>query len=48
MDALHLASAEKSKADFMCTCDDKFLKKCLNLDNLKVEAISPLDLIKKI
>lgn len=27
LDALHLASASISKADYFCTCDDKFLKK---------------------
>lgn len=27
LDALHLASAIAAQADFLCTCDDRFLKR---------------------
>ncbi len=47
LDALHLASAEISKAEFFCTCDDKFLKKAKAMDNLTVRAVSPIELIEK-
>src|SRR5438093_49621 len=32
LDALHLASAIAAKADYLCTCDDRFLKKARPLD----------------
>jgi predicted nucleic acid-binding protein len=48
MDALHLATAVNSNIDYFCTCDDKFLKKILILNDLKLIAGTPLDLIKEI
>lgn len=48
LDALHLASAEAGKADYFCTCDDKLLKKAKAKSDLKLKAISPLELIKEI
>jgi predicted nucleic acid-binding protein len=48
LDALHLASASISKADFICTCDDKFLKKAQNFDGLNTTAVSPTELIMRL
>ena len=48
LDALHLASASISKADFICTCDDKFLKKARNFDGLNTTAVSPTELIMRL
>lgn len=48
LDALHLASAEAGKADFLCTCDDQFLKQASKIEDLKTRVVSPLDLIKEI
>ncbi|MCI5164443.1 MAG: hypothetical protein D3917_21010 [Candidatus Electrothrix sp. AX5] len=39
IDALHLASAEVVKADFFCTCDDKFLKKAKGIDDLGIKTV---------
>lgn len=46
LDALHLASAEMAKADYFCTCDDKFLKRAKMISDLKVRPVSPLELIE--
>lgn len=46
LDALHLASAEIGLADFLCTCDDKFLKRAKSLNDLKVRVVSPIELIE--
>jgi len=48
LDALHLASAEQVKADYFCTCDDKFLKKAKSIIDLKTTAVSPIELIDEI
>ncbi|XCN73706.1 MAG: PIN domain-containing protein [Candidatus Electrothrix aestuarii] len=47
IDALHLASAEMLKADFFCTCDDRFLKKAKKIDDLGVRAVSILELLQE-
>ncbi len=48
MDALHLASASLTKADYFCTCDDKLLRKCKKLKSLNTKAVSPLQLIAEV
>ncbi len=48
LDSLHLACAEKSKADYFCTCDDTFLKKAKLVTNLITKAVSPIELIGEI
>lgn len=47
IDALHLASAEVLKADFFCTCDDKFLKKAKEIDDLGIKTVSILELLQE-
>jgi predicted nucleic acid-binding protein len=48
LDALHLASAEQARADYFCTCDDKFLKKAKSLKDVKTKVVSPIQLIEEI
>jgi len=45
LDALHLASAEKARADYFCTCDDNLLKRSKLIEGLKTKAVSPLEVI---
>ncbi len=48
IDALHLASAEKIKADYFCTCDDKFLKKAKKINGIRTNVVSISELLKEI
>lgn len=48
LDALHLASAEQANADYLCTTDDKFLKKAKSLKNVKTKVVSPIQFIEEI
>lgn len=48
MDALHLACAEAGEVDYFCTCDDRFLRGAKTVDNLKIEVVSPLELMEVI
>jgi predicted nucleic acid-binding protein len=45
LDALHLASAEAGHADFLCTCDDRFLRRAREIKGLATKVISPVELI---
>jgi predicted nucleic acid-binding protein len=47
LDALHLASAEDARADYFCTCDDRFLKKARNLPSLRLKVVSPVELAEE-
>jgi predicted nucleic acid-binding protein len=48
LDALHLASASWTKADYFCTCDDGLLKKGVKLNKLDTKVISPLQLVAEV
>jgi predicted nucleic acid-binding protein len=48
LDALHLASAEAGQADYLCTCDDGFLKRARASKHLGTKVVSPLELIGEI
>ena len=48
LDALHLALAEASRAEYFCTCDDELLRKGERIQDLKVRIVSPLDLVQEI
>src|SRR5712692_3397938 len=48
LDALHLASAISAKANFLCTCDDRFLKKARSLDTKPTKIVSPLELVSEL
>jgi len=47
-DALHLASAEEAKADYFCTCDDRFLKQARRIHDLEILLVTPLELIEEL
>ena len=47
LDALHLASAEEARADYFCTCDDRFLKKARSLPDLKLKVVAPVELAEE-
>jgi predicted nucleic acid-binding protein len=46
--ALHLAFASASKADYFCTCDDKFLRKAKGFKGLNTKVVSPAELVMEI
>lgn len=48
LDALHLASAVEAKADYFCTCDDRFLKQAKAVDTGQTRVVSPLELITEV
>ena len=48
VDALHLASAVEAKADYFCTCDDRFLKRAKAVDTGQTRVVSPLELITEV
>ena len=48
MDAIHLACASIAKADFFCTCDDKFLRKAQTLSGMGCKTISLLGLVSEV
>ena len=48
MDAIHLALASESRADFFCTCDDKLLRKAQALTGLGCKVISLLGLVPEV
>jgi hypothetical protein len=48
LDAVHLALAEASQADFFCTCDDQLARKARRIGDLQVKVVSPLDLVQEI
>lgn len=48
LDALHLASASTSKADYFCTCDDKFFKKAKSIEKLNTKVVSPTELVMEL
>lgn len=48
MDALHLASAVRGGADYMCTCDDQFLRRARTIPGLTLRVVSPLELVVEV
>ena len=48
LDALHLASASITRADYFCTCDDKILRKAKSLEGLDTKVVSPAELIMEL
>lgn len=47
-DALHVACAESGKVDYLCTCDDRLLKKSRRQTDLTVKVVSPLELVNEV
>jgi len=48
LDALHLASAISAQADYLCTCDDRFLKKARTLNTSPTKIVLPLELVSEL
>lgn len=48
LDALHVASAEDTHADYFCTCDDRLLKKARGLEDLETKVVNPIELIEEL
>lgn len=48
VDALHLASAVVAKADYFCTCDDRFLTRAEALNTGQTRVVSPMELITEV
>jgi len=48
LDALHLAFSIEAKADYFCTCDDRFLRRAKEADSLQTKVVSPLELITEL
>jgi len=48
LDALHLALAEASQAEYFCTCDDRLLAAVKKIQVLNTRPISPIELIEEI
>jgi len=47
MDAVHIACAEKAKADFFLTCDDRLIKKLQRVDDMEIACYNIIDFISK-
>jgi len=47
MDAVHIACAEKAKADFFVTCDDNLVKKLERIDKIEIAYYNIIDFISK-
>lgn len=48
LDALHLACAEEAGAEYLCTCDDGFLKRARVSEDLRLQVVSPTELVSEI
>jgi predicted nucleic acid-binding protein len=48
IDALHLAVAEDNNIDYLCTCDDRFLKRANEIKSIGTKIILPTDLIREV
>ena len=46
-DAMHLACSE-NKADVLLTADDKFIKRALKIEDLKIKVINPLKWLEEV
>ena len=47
IDALHLAIADIEKIDYLCTCDDRFLRSAKKIENLNTKVVSPIEFIEE-
>ncbi len=48
MDAIHLALASTTKADFFCTCDDQLYRKAVAIQDLSCKVITLLGLVLEV
>lgn len=47
-DAAHLACAVQAGVDFICTCDDRFLRRARKADTGLTRVVSPLELMQEV
>lgn len=47
-DAAHLACAVQAGVDFVCTCDDRFLRRARRVDTGLTRVVTPLELIQEV
>lgn len=47
-DAMHLALAVEARVDFLCTCDDRFLRRARVADTGLTRVVSMLELIEEV
>ncbi len=47
MDAVHIACAEKAKANFFVTCDDNLIKKLRRIDTIGIVYYNVIDFVSK-
>ncbi len=47
IDAIHIACAEKAKADFFVTCDKNLIKKLERVDKIEIAYYNLIDFISK-
>jgi predicted nucleic acid-binding protein len=48
IDALHLSLAVVNEIEYLCTCDDRFLRRANEIINIATKVILPTDLVKEI
>lgn len=48
LDALHLSCAVEAGADYLCTCDDQFLRRAQAMQSGPPKVVNPLELIREI
>jgi predicted nucleic acid-binding protein len=48
LDALHLSCAVEAGAEYLCTCDDRFLKRAKAVHSGPPKVVNPLELIREI
>jgi predicted nucleic acid-binding protein len=48
LDALHLAAAEVERVNYVCTCDDRLLKKAKARADIALMVVSPLELAQEV
>ena len=48
LDALHLASSVEAKANYFCTCDDRFLRRAKEADTGNTKVVSILEMIMEL
>ena len=48
LDALHPACAEEAGAEYLCTCDDGFKRRARESESLRLQVVSPTELVSEI
>jgi predicted nucleic acid-binding protein len=47
-DALHVACAESAMVDYLCTCDDRLLRRARRQEDFAIKVFSPLELANEV